>query len=171
VSDQPFTAEQLAIYRLILTGWMSGGPDPLNLVVQTDAFPMDGAWDAHDCLKGLDVEPNDPLVVHRFAPEDLAQLSPARVRLVERDAQEKDEKANDPWKSFQRGKPLKDALKNGFAHGFAWFSEIRFDKSHSHAVVFYGFICGDLCGNGGTAILEKTKDVWKVKSQCSEWES
>ncbi len=171
VSDQPLSTEQLAVYRSILTMRTKDGPSPLNLVAETDVFPMEGTFDARECLKGLDLEPYDPAVVHRFRSEDLAQLRSVRLRLVEREAQQKEVEKNDPSKSIQRGSSVEDAVRNGFAHGYAWLSEIRFDQSHTHAVVFFGFHCGQLCGNGGTVILEKTNGAWKVKSQCSVWMS
>lgn len=171
MSDQPLSVDQLAVYKAILATWMYDGKQPLNLATQTDLFPMDGAFDSHDCLKGLDLEPAQEGVVHRFRPEDVASLKPANVRLVDREAQEKEVDNYDPGKAIRQGKSIDSALRNGFAHGVAWFSEIRFDKSHAHAGVFYGFRCGSLCGNGGTAILEKENGVWKLKSQCSSWES
>jgi len=171
VSDQPLSTGQIAVYRAVLSTWMSGGKEPLNLAIRTDIFPMQGEFDSHECLKGLDLEPVEDDVVHRFRLEDLALLKPANVRLVDRDAQEKVVDENDPGKAIRQGKSIDSALKNGFAHGIAWFSEIRFDKSHTHAVVFYGFRCGALCGNGGTAILERTNGAWKLKSQCSNWMS
>jgi hypothetical protein len=171
VSDRPLNDEQLAVYQAVLSRWMSGGKQPLNLAVETDAFPMDGAHDATDCLKGLDLEVAPDNVVHRFRTEDLVQLKPANLRLVDPEAQQKEVDENDPGKAIRQGKSIDSALKNGFAHGLVWFSEIRFDKSHTHAVVFYGFHCGSLCGNGGTEILEKRNGVWKFKSQCSIWMS
>jgi len=169
LSDQPLGAEQLAVYRFILTGPMKEGPDPLSLVAQTDPFPTEAAFDTRECLKGLDLEAYDPVVVHRFRPEDLTQLGPVRLHLVEREAQQKEVEKNDPSKSIQQGNSVEDAVRNGFAHGYAWVSEIRFDKSHTHAVVSYGFHCGELCGNGGTEILEKADGAWKFKSSCSSW--
>jgi hypothetical protein len=171
ISDQSLGVDQLAVYKAILATWMYDGKQSLNLATQTDLFPIDGAFDSRDCLKGLDLEPVQEGVVHRFRPEDVASLKPANVRLVDREAQEKEVDNNDPGKAIRQGKSIDSALRNGFAHGIAWFSEIRFDKSHIHAVVFYGFRCGSLCGNGGTAILEKENGEWKLKSQCGSWES
>jgi len=84
-------------------------------------------------------------------------------------AQQKEVEENDPSTSIRRGSSVHSAVENGFAHGYAWLSEIRFDKSHTHAVVSYGFRCGGLCGNGETVVLEKTNGEWKFKSQCSGW--
>ena len=56
-----------------------------------------------------------------------------------------------------------------FASGMLSLSEIVFDRTHHHAVVSYAFVCGGLCGNGSTLILEKDGDSWKVKKTCGGW--
>jgi hypothetical protein len=169
VSDLPLTDEQLGVYRVILSGWMSNEVTVLNLADLTEPFPQENG--STSCFKGLDMEPDHPDVVHRFRAEDLVKLSPAKLQLVSSEAQEEEVGKHDPGKAIRNGKSIDEALKDGFAHGRTWFSEVRFDKSHTHAVVFYGFHCGSLCGNGGTAILEKSNGKWKVKSQCSIWMS
>ena len=98
-------------------------------------------------------------------------MGSAKIRLVDDEAQEKEIEKRDPGKAIREGRSVDDAVKDGFAHGKAWFSEILFDKTHTHAVIFYGFHCGRLCGNGGTAILEKKDGIWNFKSQCSMWMS
>lgn len=156
---------------MFLNRWMGRESDSLNLADVTAAFPTDGAFGAKDCLKGLDIETGHRGPVHPFRSEDLAKLSSVKIRLVDDKAQEKEIEKHDPGKAIREGRSVDDAVKNGFLHGKAWFSEILFDKTHTHAVVFYGFHCGSLCGNGGTAILEKQNGVWKVKSQCGIWMS
>ncbi len=89
VSEQPLTAEQLGVYKFVLTHWMSDEVSPLNLVIQTAVFSLEDASDAQACLKGLDLEPYDSAALDRFRPEDLAQLSPVHLRLVDREAQQK----------------------------------------------------------------------------------
>jgi hypothetical protein len=170
VSSDPLTAEQLTVYRTVLHDWMDDGKSIVHLQALTEVFPTSGANDSSDCLKGLDMEPAKS-EVHRFRPADLPQFGSSRIRLVDGDAQEKEVEQNDPGKAIQNGTSVDDAVSNGFAHGKTWLSEIRFDKTHTHAVVFYGFVCGGLCGNGGTVILEKTAKGWKRKSQCSVWMS
>lgn len=171
ISSDPLTAEQLAVYKVVLHGWMDDGKSTVHLQAQTEAFPTSGAFDSSDCLKGMDIEPAVPQTVHRFRPEDLGQIGSNQIQLVDAEAQQKDVEQNDPGTAIRNGASVDDAVKNGFAHGRTWLSEIRFDKTHTHAVVFYGFICGGLCGNGGTVILEKTAKGWKRKSQCSSWMS
>jgi hypothetical protein len=171
VSDQPLTAEELVIYKHVFAGWMGGGKSPLNLADLTSTLSLEEGSEGKACARGLEMEAFDPAVVHRIRPEDLAQLGRARLQLVEREAQQKQVEDNDPSKEIRNGKPIGDAVTNGFAHGYAWVSEIRFDQSHTHAVVAYGFHCGSLCGNGGSAIFEKVNGEWKLKSKCGNWVS
>jgi hypothetical protein len=107
--------------------------------------------------------------VHRFRPEDLAQLGSKKIELVDVEKQAQDVKENDPRRSIEDGKSIAAAVSNGFAHGLVTLSEIRFDEKHEHAIVWYGFVCGGLCGNGGTVILAKKDGVWQRGRNCSNW--
>ena len=167
VSDQPLAAEQLAIYRAILAGWVDDGKEPVHLAIQT--VPLDE--DIGDCAKGIALEPGDPKTVHRFRKEDLAQLGSAKIGLVDPEAQEKEVSDNDPGKAIRNGSSIDEAVRNGFNHGLVTLSEIRFEKNHESATVWYGFHCGSLCGNGGTAVIKRKDGVWKRISLCSMWMS
>lgn len=169
VSGQPLTAEQVAVYKVVLHGWMDKEVSTVNLSVQTVPFPTSGAFDAGDCGKDLELEPVAPEVVHRFRARDLPQLGPDKIVLVDPEQQRREVHENDPGKTVGEGKSIEDAVRNGFAHGLVTLSEIRFDKGHNHAIVSYGFFCGSLCGNGGTVVLEKIDGVWQRKSRCGEW--
>jgi hypothetical protein len=169
VSDQPLTAEQLAVYRVVLHGWMENEVSVINLSIQTVPFPTSGAFDAGDCGKGLDLEAVAPGVVHRFRPADLPQLGSDKIGLVDPERQRNEVAENDPGKTIGEGRSIEDAVRNGFAHGLVTVSEIRFDKQHKHAIVSYSFFCGSLCGNGGTVVLEKADGAWRRKSRCSDW--
>jgi hypothetical protein len=169
VSDQQLTAEQLAVYRVVLHGWMENEVSAINLSVQTIPFPTSGAFDAGDCGTDLELEPVVPGVVHRFRPADLLQLGSDKIGLVDPERQRNEVAENDPGKTIGEGRSIEDAVRNGFAHGLVTLSEIRFDKAHKHAVVSYSFFCGSLCGNGGTVIIEKVDGAWQRKSRCSDW--
>jgi hypothetical protein len=170
VSNKPLSVEQLAVYRVVLSSWMAQEMPALNLAVQTVPLGDTSPSGDDSCSKGLDLEPASPTVVHRFRPQDLAQLGPARtLTLVDPDRQRKEVRDNDPEKTIGDGRSIEDAVRNGFAHGLATLSEIRFDKQHKHAIVSYGFYCGSLCGNGGALVLEKIDGVWQRKSRCDEW--
>ena len=101
----------------------------------------------------------------------MPKLAPSKVRLVDPDAQRKEVAENDPGKKIREGSSIKDAVAHGFAHGLVTLGEIRFDKDHAYAVVWYGFTCGALCGNGATVILEKKNGKWGVRDHCSNWVS
>ncbi len=167
VSDQPLTAEQVAVYKVVLHGWMDKEVSTVNLSVQTVPFPTSGAIDAGDC--GKDLEPVAPEVVHRFRARDLPQLGPDKIVLVDPELQRREVRENDPEKTIGEGRSIEDAVRNGFAHGLVTLSEIRFDKGHNRAIVSYGFFCGSLCGNGGIIVLEKIDGAWHRKSRCGEW--
>jgi hypothetical protein len=169
VSDQPLTAEQLAVYRTVLHGWMENEVSVINLAVQTIPYPTSGAFDAGDCGKDLELEPVVPGIVHRFRPADLPQMGSDKIGLVDLERQSREVAENDPGKTIGEGRSIEDAVRNGFAHGLVRVSEIRFDKQHKHAIVSYSFLCGSLCGNGGTVVLEKSDGTWQRKSQCGGW--
>ena len=169
VSPAPLSAEQLAVYRVVLHGWMEGDVPTINLADKTIQLETEGPISDEGCAKGLEMEPASPSIVHRFRAEDLAHLGSDKIVLVDEDRQSKEVAENDPERGIGRGKSIDDAVRNGFSHGLVTLSEIQFDKAHNHAIVAYGFRCGGLCGNGGTWILEKQDGVWVRKSRCQEW--
>jgi hypothetical protein len=168
VSDKPLTAEQLAVYRVILHGWTDDGKSTVNLGIETGPLST-GASDAGECAKGLNLEPDSPALVHRFRATDLPQLGSDKIGLVDPEKQTEEIKENDPERTIGKGRSIDDAVSNAFAHGLVTLSEIRFDKDHKHAMVSYSFFCGGLCGNGGAVVLEKIDGVWKRKTSCSDW--
>jgi hypothetical protein len=171
VSEKPLDAERLSIYRSLLGNWMEGELSTVNLSIQTVPLDSSGPFDDGECAKGLDLEPAQQGVVHRFRVQDLAQLGSRNIILVDPDRQRKEVADNDPERTIHDGKSIEDAVSNGFAHGLVTLSEIRFTKDHKLAIVSYGFYCGSLCGNGGTVVLEKTDAGWRRKTRCSDWVS
>jgi hypothetical protein len=168
VSEKPLTADQLAIYRSVLSQWMREGWSSVNLAVQTVPLDDTGPSGDSECAKGLDLEPA-LAEVHRFRMPDLAKLGSGNIALVDPDRQRDEVRENDPERTVGKGKSIEDAVSNGFAHGLFTLSEIRFDKEHKLAVISYGFFCGSLCGNGGTVVLEKTDTGWSRRKHCHDW--
>lgn len=167
VSDQPLSAEQLAIYRAILSGWADDGKQPVHLANQT----VRREEEIGDCAKGIALDQAGANTVHRFRKEDLAQLGSEKIGLVDPEAQEKEVDENDPGTAIRHGSSVDDAVRNGFNHGLVTLGEIRFDQKHEVAIVWYGFRCGSLCGNGGTVLMKKNNGVWQRAGQCSVWMS
>jgi hypothetical protein len=168
VSDAPLTRDELAIYHAVLDGWISDTKKPIFLSNQT--VPLDVEHEG--CGKNAPtVEKADPAMVHRFRNEDIAKLGRAKLTLVDPEAQKRQVAENDPGKAIREGKPVDDAVKGGLAHGLVSLSEVRFDEKHVRAIVWYGFVCGSLCGDGATVVMEKQDSVWTRKGFCSIWMS
>jgi hypothetical protein len=100
--------------------------------------------------------------------------------IVDPDVQQKKVTENDPQDLIRRSidgresvteKQINDSVVRAFQTAIFTFSEIGFDKHHSHAIVSYSFYCGMLCGNGTTLILRKTGIKWKVSKTCGGYVS
>lgn len=169
VSNQPLTVEQISVYRTVLQLQMEDNKMNVNLAVRTEPLRTEGPSDDQDCAKGYEMEAVSPRKVHRFRETDLTQLLPGRITLVDAEKQRREVKENDPENALHNGASVDDAVRNGFAHGLLTLSEINFDKAHKHAIVSYSFVCGGLCGNGETILLEKVGDEWQSKGHCDSW--
>ena len=117
VSEQPLNGEQLAIYKIVLHGWMDDGKEPFNLGVETVPLELDGPSGGESCAKDLELESASPVVVHRFRIEDVAQMGSGKIVLVDPDEQGKDVAKNDPENTMRKGASVDDAVRNAFAHG------------------------------------------------------
>jgi hypothetical protein len=174
VSPDSFTSEQLAVYRAVLPGAIQSaqtdkGATPVNLADLTTSLASAAPTADAECGKGLDLEPQSSSVIHQIRPGDLALLGASNLRLLDPQRGAQEVKDNDPEKSLRRGSSVDDAVRNGFAHGLLTLSEIRFDKSHTHAIVAFSFVCGSLCGHGETLILKKTDSGWQRSGSCDTW--
>ena len=175
VSNNPITSDQIAVYRAVLSDFLKGSDNALNLANITDPIDVTD----QTCLRGMDggVIKEAASVVHRLAPELVAGT---RVVLVDPDRQQKAVDENDPQKLIrsaidQQGKvtdeQLDESIKNAFRTALFTLSEIVFDNQHRRAVVAYSFTCGMLCGNGNTLALKKIGNTWKVAKRCGGWAS
>jgi len=123
------------------------------------------------CFKGLLLEKISPNIVHRFSAGDLDRLGSGTLRLVDPEAQAKVIDEHDPGKVIGNGKAVDDAVEEGFSNGLLTVSEIRFDKTHTHALVQFSFRCGMLCGNATPMLMEKRNCVWRLKAMCGGYVS
>jgi hypothetical protein len=170
ISQTPLTAEQLAVYRTVLVDWSGSEKFAINLAELTTVSTSPVIADSDDeavCGTGLALEPRAG-VVHRFQRQDLSQLG-GHIRLVDPDAHAQQVREHDPGDAIRNGASVDDAVKSGFAHSLFTLGEIRFDKSHTHAVVSFSFWCGSLCGHGSTILFEKKDGAWKRKKECGRW--
>jgi hypothetical protein len=167
LSADPLTQDQLAVYRVVLSNWMDNGKGThiIHLAIQTMPFLLSDM--DSECGKNLHMNQGSVNEVHKFRSEDIPQLSPSKVKLVDPEAQSKEVVENDPHTNIRKGTSIESAVENGFAHGLTTLGEIHFDKDHTHAIVAYDFSCGRTCGNGSTVILEKKNGEWHLISRCS----
>lgn len=164
LSETPLAAEQLAVYRAVLSGWLKSEKFAVNLSMQTvPADPADST-----CAKNLSFEEADNSV-HRFRQEDLALLGLENVHLVDPDAQAEVVHQNDPDNGLRNGDSVDHAVEKGFAHGLFTLGALRFDRDRTHALVSFRFWCGSLCGNGSTILMEKKNGAWKLQKRCGGW--
>jgi hypothetical protein len=167
------SADEVAVYRAVLHQWNS---DARTLNVSDRTFPLDAASPTNlvsscECLRSMDVQ---SLVTasHSFHYLTRAIFPERNIRLVDADKQLTTIRRNDPHNRIAAGKSVEKAVNDAFASGLFSMSEIAFDSDHRRALVSYGFVCGSLCGNGGTWLLEKVDGVWKRTDRvCGGWVS
>jgi hypothetical protein len=164
VSSEPLTAERLSIYSDVLTAWNSGSKNGLNLAQTTEPFEADFKTDS-SCLRAFRHRDVKTTLLHTFSPKAFPQnvavlVDPASYR--HRDIA--DFTAED--------KPLDAAVDAATAAGLFSLSEIVFDRTRTHAAFSYSFVCGRLCGTGGTVIYLRRHGKWsKSRTRCSSWQS
>jgi len=178
VSNEPLSAEQIAIYRVVLADYRKGTHEALNLADRTEPLQRSEGSSDLGCISGITrTDPRPPSLVHRItAPSELGP----KLVLVDPDRQQGEINKNDPQNLVKRAiddhervtdKQLGDSIKKAFEVGVFTLSEIAFDKGHQHAIVAYSFVCGGLCGNGNTLLLKKVGRKWKVTKRCGGWVS
>jgi len=101
--------------------------------------------------------------VHTFSADAFPKLP---IHLVD----PKTYQYRDPEDAIRQGQSIEDAVKAGIAAGIFTFSEIVFDTARTHAAFTFSFVCGGLCGRGGTIIYELKNGKWaQTKTQCGIW--
>jgi len=162
LNENPLSAESLSVYHALLAGWLHSYKSEINLAIETVPEYSGPAENSTDCDKRLELEPIVDGEFHQFRVEDLPQLSSNTMRLLDSEEQTREIEKNDPAKSGAE----RDSVPKRTVHRVFYLGEIRYDKSHTHAVLSYQFVCGNLCAYGGTAVVEKVEGVWKMKPPC-----
>ena len=84
----------------------------------------------------------------------------------------KEWKPDDPEDLASQKQSIESAVNASFAHGLMTVSAITFDESDKTAAFTYSFVCGSLCGSGGTVIFRRMPGGWiQSKQQCGGWVS
>ena len=153
VSNNPLTADQVAIYRAALADFkpIPGSPPRLaNITVPLRRQHM--AFE--NCVAGIrkPSEQDSHASVHRL---NSAVVAGTTLPLV------------DPWQVPQMRLGPRDPKDPHL--GLLTLSVIVFDSDHSHAIVNYDFNCGGLCGHGKMLALAKSGEQWKISKSCGGW--
>jgi hypothetical protein len=168
-NTNPFSADEVAIYRGILERWKSNSRSLLNVSNRT--FRIDRDLADCGCLKGMELQ-SIANAAHSFRILTGDVLVGKNVRLVDADKQALIVRNNDPTSSLREGKSVETAVNRAFSSGLFSVSEIAFDEEHRRALVGYRFVCGSLCGHGGVWSFEKVDGAWKRSERvCGGWVS
>jgi len=171
ISVPHLTADEVAVYTAVLDQWNS---DARTLNVSDRTFPLDvTSPTSHisncECLRSIEAT-SLASASHSFHYLTPAALPGKNIRLVDANRQRATIQSNDPHNGMAAGKSVDKAVNDAFANGLFSMSEIAFDTDHRQALVSYGFVCGSLCGSGGTWLLEKVNGVWKRTDRvCGGW--
>jgi hypothetical protein len=162
IAPSPFGVAQAAIYRNFLTTWNAGAKTPLNVANTTEPFSPSGD-DLKGCLKEFPKRHTatvHAIPAHAFDGLDILLVDP---RLHEK---------RDPGDAIRTREPVDAAVNAGIAAGIFTFSEVVFNSEHTRAAFTYSFVCGGLCGNGGTIIFQHQNGKWtQEKHPCGSWVS
>lgn len=144
---------------------MGKGNELVNFADRTVPFALMDSDQNGPCLEGIKVNSSQGAVqtIHIF-PTSIADGR--SIRLVD----PKKHKLKDPGKAIKNGESVGNAVAAGFQAGLLSVSEIAFDEAHQFAAFRFSFICGSLCGRGGTLVFEKIDGKWKKSNRpCPSW--
>jgi len=154
------------IYTSFLKNWMGKEKGSVNVAMRSEAPSADDLKDFSECARQIKADDLHWLSAKRT--DDLTNsvgLLP-HVRFIDPAKW----KPQDPGELIAHGKSVEAAVQSGFAYGLLTLSTITFDASQEVAAFTYSFVCGALCGNGGSVIFTKSPTGWvRSEHQCGGW--
>lgn len=162
--SQSAIQDQSEIYRAFLTQWVGTGQQPINVSRMAEGLSRADMKNLTECAA------SGTQWVTPAPPSDItSQLS--RLSHV-RPIAPKTWRPQDPQNLIAHGRPVVSAVDRGISYGLMTLSVVVFDTTRHTAALKYSFVCGGLCGNGGTVIFIKTRDGWaRSKRGCGTWMS
>jgi hypothetical protein len=162
VSDQSTVQDQSEIYKIFLTEWIGTEHKPLNVSRTAEPPSTVDIKDFSECaVSGTE-----------WTPPSSASDITSQIRQVPfvQPVDSESWKPEDPADLIARGHSVKSAVDSGISHGLMTLSTVVFDTKRHIAALNYSFVCGGLCGNGGTALFMKTSHGWsRSKKRCRSW--
>jgi hypothetical protein len=163
ISEKPLTMTQVEVYRAFLASYLDGNGGVINVAEKTE--PMEPSEDDFKGCMNQFPKGSSTKKVHVFTTE-FAQDD--RIRLVDSDKY----KIPDVGNFMSRKEDLDSAVQKAVNAGLLTLSEVVFDSHHQLAALNFGFICGSLCGHGGTVIFRLHQGKWvRSKRSCGGWQS
>jgi hypothetical protein len=170
LSPRPLTAEQVAIYRVVLQEYKDDSP--LHLANRTDPFELE-IFEANKSRlqsEGILLNMAKRSVFHDLSRD--VELDP-RVVLIDPGKREIVKK-NDPTdllRNLFNGQPPVDRCdldkleaRYAFATEMITFSEIAFNKQHTRAALWESISYSRLEGESCMMVLKKVRGKWKMST-------
>jgi hypothetical protein len=161
VSTAAGTNDSATIYGAFLDNWTGKKKDPINVSIIATAPTEEDLKQFSDCAGDTHWVPAEPI-------DDLTNFvgKLAYVRLVDPD----NWNPRDPGDLIAQGQSVESSIESGFDHGLLTLSALAFNESHTTAAFTYSFVCGGLCGNGGTVVFKLAPSGWiQSDKQCGGW--
>ena len=161
-SAQSAMQDQSEIYKTFLTQWIGTEQKPINVSRTAETPSAADMKDFTECAASS-TRWATPAPANDITGQ-ISQLSYVRP------TDPKTWKPQDPQNLIAHGQSIGSSVDSGFSHGLMTLSAVVFDTTHHTAALKYSFVCGGLCGNGGTVIFIKTSHGWaRSKKACGTW--
>ncbi|MCX7515396.1 hypothetical protein [Frateuria sp. STR12] len=150
------------VYKVFLGSWRGKDKAPMNVAEGAEALTKQDLEEISSCAgdhHGWATPATSASLATQLSDLPWVRIvDPAKWR------------AADPGNLIAEGKPIDEAVEQGFSHALLTLSTVAFDSSGEFAALKYSFVCGRLCGNGGTVLFEHTAQGWgRSKKRCGMW--
>ena len=153
------------IYAAFLTEWLGKDDAPVNVANTAVQPTQQDIAQYNECVSGVDTH-----WTAGSSDEDLKSALSSLPRINKVDP--KHWRAMDPGRLIAKGQSVDAAVRAGITNGLMTLSAISFNDAHDTAMLNFSFVCGGLCGNGGTVMFKKTPKGWvRSEQRCNSWMS
>lgn len=156
------------IYGAFLRQWVGKDDAPTNVANTAMRPTPEDIGQYNECASGGRGSNIRWLTSTTDADLNSTLASLPRINLVD----PKRWQAADPGRLIAKGQFVDTAVDAGFTHGLMTLSAISFNEARDTAMFKFSFVCGGLCGHGGTVMFKKASGGWvQSKQRCSSWMS
>jgi hypothetical protein len=155
--------DETAIYETLIASWLDGNQGHQLVDERLSARPDPNL---EKCTKDIDF----PTTSTEQGQKSLTgvQFKAKGIDLIDGSSWS----AVDPSTAiFKNGRPVDEAVSEGFAHSLISFSQITFSRDGKDALVKFSMVCGSLCGTGSTMHMQRARSKWVLLKRCGGWVS